>query len=156
MPRNLSATAIASQNAENTSEIWLVLLTIDHDLLAQPIRLVNNNEAITSNGNQYIACAFDVDLPGEDAEGPISARLRVDNVDRVIVNTIRSINSPPQITLQVVLASDPDVVEVEYTGLILRSTDFDQFVVSGELRFEDIVVEPIAETITPQHFRGLF
>jgi len=50
MPRSISSTAQAAINAQETDEIFLILLTISHDDLAEPIRVVSNNENITSNG----------------------------------------------------------------------------------------------------------
>lgn len=156
MPRSLSSTAIASANAQQTDEVWLVLLTIAHASLATPIRVVNNNESIVSRGQTYQWFPFEIELPGEDVDSPSRARLRIDNVDRTIVNTIRSISTPPTVTLEVVLASAPDVVEVSFSGLSLREVDYDAMSVTGELVFESIFTEPVTLTMTPARFPGLF
>lgn len=156
MSRSLSTRAIASANAQTTDEVWLVLLTISHSTLATPIRVVNNNEDVVSRGNTYQWFPFDIELPGEDVDSPSRARLRIDNVDRTIVNTIRSITTPPTVTLEVILASAPDVVEVSFTGLSLREVDYDAQSVSGELVFESIFTEPVTLTMTPARFPGLF
>jgi hypothetical protein len=156
MARSLSSTAIASANAQQTDEVWLVLLTIAHPSLATPIRVVNNNESIVSRGQTYQWFPFEIELPGEDVDSPSRARLRIDNVDRTIVNTIRSISTPPTVTLEVVLASAPNVVEVSFSGLSLREVDYDAMSVTGELVFESIFTEPVTLTMTPARFPGLF
>ncbi len=154
--RTLSAPAVASQNAENTAEVWLPLVTISHPALAEPIRVVGNNENITSNGNLFVAYDFKIVLPGEDPDNPAAAQLDIDNVDRVIVQTLREIDSPPMVVIQVILASSPDLVEIEFAGLVLRNATYDAMRVTGDLVFEEILTEPIATTLTPDKFPGMF
>lgn len=154
--RALSAPAVASQNAEQTGEVWLVLMSIAHATLAQPIRVANNNENITSNGHLYVAWEFELDLPGEDPENPGNARLRIGNIDPLIIQSLRAIASPPTVTLQVILASNPDLVEIEFAGLVLRNATYDAMQIRGDLAFEEILTEPVATTLTPAKFPGMF
>lgn len=156
MPRSLSTAAIASQNAQATSEVWLVLLTLSHPSMATPIRLVNNNENVVSRGNTFIAFPFEVELPGEDPDQPPKSTLRIDNVDRRVLQTLRSITAPPTVTLEVILASAPDQVEVSFTNMTLRNAQYDVSTVSGELTFDGIYTEPVTLTMTPSRFPGMF
>jgi hypothetical protein len=153
MSRALSSTAIASQNAEATGEAWLILVTIAHASMAAPIRVVANNENITSNGELFVAWDFDIVLPGED---PAQARLSIGNIDPLIVRALREISGPPSVTVQVVLSSDYDAVEVEFAGLVLRQAGYDPGTISGELVFEEILTEPVATTLTPAMFPGMY
>lgn len=155
MPRTLSATAIAALNAQETGEVWLVLLTISNPGITT-IRVVNNTENIVSRGNTFQAFPFEIELPGQDPDTPASARLRIDNVDKQIVEAIRSISTPPNITIEVILASQPDTVEIAFSDLTLRSVEYDVDSVRGELTFESIFSEPVTLTITPNRFPGLF
>lgn len=152
----LSAAAVASLTSENTSEVWIVLLTIDHPSLAAPIRVANDNVDCQSNGFNYIGLPFSIELPGEDAEEPGIATLEIPNVDRDIVAAGRSIVGPATCSIQVVLGSSPDYVEVSFYGLSLREMDWDTSIVRGRMRFETIVTEPCTYTITPERFPGLF
>ncbi len=156
MPRTLSNAALASMNAQQTGDVWLVLLTLSHATMPTPIRLVNNNEDVASRGNTYIAFPFEVELPGEDPDQPPKAMLRIDNVDRRVVQTIRSIVAPPTVTLEVILASAPDNVEVSFTNMTLRNAQYDASTVSGELTFDSIYTEPVTLTMTPNRFPGMF
>lgn len=156
MVRTLSGTAIASQNAEATEEVWLVLLTLEHDDLAEPLRVVNNIESIVSNGETYVGLPFRIVLPEDSENGPGEARLQIDNVDKLIVETLRTLQSPPTMSIQVVLASQPDTVEYLLTNMTLRDASYDDAVVEGVLRFEDLTVEAVSETITPERFPALF
>jgi len=156
MARALSTPAIASQNAEATGEAWLLLLTIVHTELAVPIRVVGNNENITSGGELFVAWDFEIVLPGEDPDNPDTARLSIGNIDPLIIRTLREISSPPSLTIQVVLASAPDTIEIEFAGLVLRNASYDAGTISGDLSFEEILTEPVATTLTPAMFPGMF
>lgn len=156
MARTLSAAALASAHAQETGEAWLVLLTITHPALAQPIRVTSDNQDTVSNGNTFQTFPFQITLPGEDPESPSRARLKIDNVDRSIVNTLRTITSAPSLMIQVVLASQPNVIEVEFTGLTLREAEYDAQSVIGDLVFEAIFVEPLTIQMTPARFPGMF
>jgi hypothetical protein len=156
MSRSISQTATFSSHDQQTEEVWLILLTIEHPDIDPPIRVVNNNENVTSRGDEFIAFPFDIDLPGDDPDQMPKARLRIDNIDRQVVVALRSIDSPPAVTIEVILASDPDTVEIAFEGLTLRNAMYDAQTVTADLAFEAILAEPIAVTITPQRFPGLF
>lgn len=156
MARGLSSAALASIHEQETDEVWLILVTIDHADLANPIRVVSNMEDITSNGETFVGLPFEIILPDENPDEPGEVMLRVDNVDKTIVETVRIIQSPPTVKVQVVLASQPDSIEAEIDGLTMRDVTWDVGVVEGRLRLDDLVVEPLSETITPARFPGLF
>lgn len=154
--RNLSSAALESLFSESTDEVWLVLITFDHPDLAQPLRFVNNTESVTSNGNLFIAFPFEIELPLSDKEDVGEVRLRIDNIDRQIVTTLRELESPPTATIQVILASQPDTIEIEFEGLTLRNAEFTALEVQASLRFEDITVEPVSLEMTPGRFPAMF
>lgn len=154
--RTLSQNALNSAFAQQTDEVWLVLLTIEHPSLATPLRFVNNMESVTSRGNLYVAFPFEIEFPEQDPDTAGEARITIDNIDRQIVQTIRSIASPPQVTLEVILASSPSTVEASFSGMVLRDVTYDALKVSGVLRFEDIMTEPLSVQMTPQRFPAMF
>jgi len=149
----VSATFKAAAYAQQTSEVFLKLLTIEHDDLASPIRVVDNTENIESNGETYLAAGFDVKLPDDDGRTTLS----VCNVDRVMVQAIRSIDSSPTISLSVIMASDPDTIEVGPFVMQLVDVGYDAFTISGTLSFDDFLIEPYpGDTFSPGQFKGLF
>ncbi len=156
MPRALTVQALASLNEQETDEVWLPLVTIAHEALADPIRAVANPENVTSRDMLFVGLPFELTLPDETEDGPGEVRLRIDNVDRMIVDTLREINTPPTVTVEVILASQPDTVELSVDNLTLRDARYDVVTVEGVLRFEDLTTEPIAEIISPERFPGLF
>jgi len=149
----VSATFKAAAYAQQTNEVVLVILEIDHDDLAAPIRVVNNTENITSGGDEYLAAGFDIKLPDDDGKTTIS----VCNVDRIMVQAIRSISSRPTVTISVILASDPDTIEVGPYIMELSEVSYDAFTVTGTLTFDNFLDEPFpGDKFNPGIFPGLF
>lgn len=138
------------------SNLPLVLLEIDHDDLAEPIRVVNNKTNITSNGDEYTAFPFEITLPDSNDDSPPRAKIRIDNVSREIGQAIRSISSPPSVTIRVIRQETPDIIEAEYVGMRLLQVPYDALSVEGVLEFEDLTREPFpAFTFSPANYRGI-
>lgn len=155
--RALSPAAVAAAHAEETGEVFLTLLTFEHPDIPAPIRVVNNHTDIVSRGNRYIGYPFDIVLPGEDPSRPQSASLRIDGVDGQIVSILRGLTSPPTVTLEVILASSPDLIEVAFEDLTLSSADWDATTITADLAYEDILNEPFpGDSFTPATTPGLF
>lgn len=157
LSRTLSQAARQAINAQETEQVFLLLLTIDHDDLAEPIRVVNNTQDITSRGDPYVAYPFEIALPGEDPESVARVTLRIDNVDRQIVQSLRQVQAPLAVALEVVLASSPDTVEAGPFNMTLVAAEYDALVVTGELAFEDVLNEPFpGHSYIPSEYPGLF
>lgn len=138
------------------SNLPLVLLEIDHTDLAEPIRVVNNKEDITSNGDVYTAFPFEIVLPDSNEDAPPRAKLRIDNVSREIGQAIRDITSPPSVTISVIRSATPDIIEMEFTGMKLTMVPYDALSVEGTLEFEDLSREPFpAHTFNPANYPGV-
>lgn len=157
MSRNVSAAARAALYSQQTGEVFLELISVEHEDLAEPMRFVYNTEEIVHLGNTYYPAAFRYEAAG-DVEGQArSARLTIGNIDRQIVEVIRSIKSPPTIVATVVMASSPDVIEVGPYTYILRDVKYNAHIISGELYDGDngqVAVPGL--TYTPYDFPGLY
>jgi len=157
MSRNVSATFKQAMFAQETSEAFLPLITLEHDDLDSPIRVVHNHTEITSNGNTFLPYAFQLMLPDDTERNVCQGKLTIDNVSREIIEAIRSISSAPTVTIQIVLASDPDTVEIEYSDFKLKEITYDAEWVSGNLVIETFSKEPFpGDSFTPGNFPGLF
>lgn len=155
--RTVSSTALAAMLAPETDEVFLVLLTIDEASLADPIRYVHDHQDVVSRGDTYFAAFFDLELPTERPDSIDSARISVDNVDRQIVQAIRLAQGRPTIRIEIVLASDPDTVEIGPFDFELQRAEYDAQTVSGILAFDDVVeVRAPLHTRTPHWFPDLF
>jgi len=153
----LSPVATSAVNSQETGEVFLTLLTIAHSLLPSPLYFVNDYNDCTSNGKLFLACPFTLTLPGTSVDAPPTATLTIDNTDEEIVKTIRGLTSPPYITISIVLASQPDVVEMTFSNLRLQTVDYDVHQVKGTLTYYNVLSEPWpGDTVTPSNHPGLF
>lgn len=156
MSRSLSSIARQALFAQETGEVFIVLLTIDHPQLSTPIRVCSDAVQCMSRGNVFVAFPFDIVLPN-DSDAPPQASLQIDNVSQEIAASIRSIGTPPSVTIEVVRASAPDTVEASLPAFQLTNVRYDTLLVQGDLVTEDLTSEPFpADMFTPSNFPGLF
>lgn len=158
MPRlNLTASAKEVINAQETGEALLFLLTIEHEDLPAPIRVVANTENITSQGRLFLAYPFQIILPVEDANTAPVGKLVIDNIDRTILSALGQLNSPPTVTLELALSSTPDVVEVGPVVFKWYNTQWTPVAITADLTFEDVLNQRFpGDLFTPADFPGLF
>lgn len=78
------------KNKLNSDSVWLVLLEITIPSVTEVIRIVNNNEDITWNGQTWQRFPFDIDTISENSNGEISQfTIKVSNVNNIIGNYVR-------------------------------------------------------------------
>ena len=158
MPRQLSLSAVQSLLAQETEKVWLVCLTIDHADLTSPIRLVNDKQDLTRTAGTFTAFPFQVTLPSEDEQETPRATLTIDNVDRTVIQALRSITSAPDITIEVVLQDSPNTVEAGPFEFQLHSITYDAQAIRGDLGYQsDFLNEGFPKlAFTPNTAQGLF
>jgi hypothetical protein len=135
MSNPISATANQAIREPETKQIFLVLLKISHTDLPSTLYFVNNNENVVSNGDIYEATAFRFTLPYKEGNTIAPAQLIIDNVDRRVVEAVRSITTPADIEASIVLASDPDTYEYGPLELSLTNVSYNASTVSGDLLY---------------------
>lgn len=112
---------------------------------------------IVSRGNNYIFLPLEVTLPGDDVSGSSRAQLVIRDVTSYITPLIRTLTAPPQITLELVLKSQPDIVEISFSGFYMTGISYTADQVSAELALIDYQLEPFpVHSFTPSYFPGLF
>lgn len=141
MPRELTRAQRRNLDSRRSSDPYLFLLTVTHPMLATPLRIAKNAEAVASQGFTFAKGWFEVDVPADRSEPP-QGRLSVPNVDREIAAIVLGLRTAPRIRLQAVLASDPDSVIEDYNHLYLREITGDARVLSGRLDSWRAVTEP--------------
>ena len=158
MPRNYSANLKETINSTGAAESPLILLEIAHADLATPIRVVNDNQDLVSNGNIFIALAFRVTLPDDLEQGLPRAVIAVDNVGRDLTAWIEASGGGQGATVRLmqVLRSAPDVIELDIT-LDLTNVKMNMLEVSGQLGYDDILNRPaVPLTYRPDVAPGIF
>ena len=159
MPRNLSTAALNEINSIDSGEVFLLLLTlVDTSSKGfDPIYIVNNNADITSQGQVYTAYAFSLILADDTGETLPQLSLTMDNVDVTLVEGMRSYTSPPQVSIQLIMASAPDNPEIEINDLVLRGVEYDKSTIRGTLIVEDVLNQKFpADRVTQTQYAGLF
>jgi len=158
MPRTISATALQAMFAQETGEVFLTCLTINHSTFASPILLVNDQVALVRTAGTFQPFAFAANLPAEQEDQVPQVQITIDNVDRSILQQIRTIGAEkPSITMEVVLASSPNTVEAGPFDFSILDIDYDANAITGTIGFEDILNTMFpGETYTPTNSRGLF
>lgn len=154
MSRTLSAPAWAAARELHNSDVWLVLLTIE--INGDHYFVVNNNESVTSNGQLYTAYPFSLTLPTDTLDDVPAVRLEIGNVDQLLVDGLRAAVSPPRFALQVVLASQPDVVEFVLDDLLLEESQIDAQRITGNLVLDDVFNVNFGGQYDPPQCPGLF
>lgn len=164
--RQVSAAARQAVYEQETGEVFVILLTIDHPNFTQPIMVssdptqllpISNVRGTISRGNEYPFLPFTIDLPNQDDTGIAKARISIDNIDRTMVNAVRTANSALSVTVEIVLSSSPDIIEVSIPDFRIDHVTYDSMTISGDLSVEYYDLEPYSKLrFTPSNFPGMF
>lgn len=148
----------ATVNSTGATEAPLLLLEIAHADLAQPIRVVNDNQDLLRDGHTFTAMAFRATMPDDSEERLPRAALSIDNVGRELTQWLELSGGGQGATVRMiqVLRSVPDLIEWEVT-LDINDVRIDMLEVSGSLGFDDILNLPaIPLTYRPDVAPGIF
>lgn len=172
--REISLTTRLSGEEASSSAVEVALLEISHVTLAAPIRLSTDpTERLGTEPLAYgtrsawrgadpetepfLFLPIAAELPGDQDDVPAAATLRLANLSAEIGAALRSITSPAAVAIGVVMATSPDLAEVEFDGLLLVAASGD----AGEIRLE-LSRRPIEDESVPMdrftrdRFPGLF
>jgi hypothetical protein len=151
----MSRQGTIAANAISSDAAWLVLLTFT--LPGEPpLRVVNNTEPVTSRGDTFEPTAFEITLPTDDGEQLPKVQLEIVNVDGIVLDWVRKFPVAPNLKLEIVLSTQPDVVERSIDFLKLTSVDYDSLTISGTLLVENVLSAGYGGQYSPFEFPGLF
>lgn len=157
MSRTVSSLTRQALYAAETGEAFLILLTLNHASLSTPIRVTSDSVETTSRGNVFAAFPFELVLPDDQDKVSPRARLVIDNIDRQIVQAVRTLSSAPTVLIEIVRAESADTVEAQFVDFKLTNVSYDSHRVEGVLTIEDFTAEPFpAATFSPSLFPSLF
>lgn len=155
--RILSPQAASSIIARETEEVFLACLTLTHPDL-DTIRIVNNTQTVIRVVGSYQPYPFEAELPEDtDAASP-NVTIRIDNCDREVTRKLRELEGVPKCTLEVILASSPDTVEVGPFDFAVLSAEYDAMLISVSLGYEEDFLNQAVpgQSYTPTDSPGLF
>ena len=153
--------------AQEGGEVPIFLLTITHPEFAEPIYLSTDpTERFSmdpvmyrtqSRGIDFLYAGIDVTLPDEQDKSPPASKLTIANVTRDIIPLARSVSTPPSVTIEAVLASDLDTVEMTWPAMDMSNLTYDASFLNFDLTIDALVTEPYpGGTFSPADFPGLF
>lgn len=156
--RQLSATALEAVLTQSTDEVFLTTVRISHDSLPQDLRFVNDPNPLVRSDGTYLPAAFEFRLPDDVQDNVPQGEIVLDNVDRQIIQAVRPLQTAPEIEVCIVLASQPNTVEVGPMSFHLKQFDYDANIIRGRLGYQEDFLNtgfPRYE-FTPQTTPGLF
>ncbi len=137
-------------------ELWCWLLTLTHPALPSgPLRLAAGpTSAVVSRGQTFEPYAFAVDAA--PADGPAEATVKLDNLDRRLVEAIKGSRTRASVLLELIRASAPDIVEKALPLMDLVEGDWDLPSIELSLSTPDDSEEPaVRHSYTPSFAPGL-
>lgn len=165
--RSLSLTMRRAISGSESGEIAVVLLTISHPSLAEPIRLSSDPTArisdvplrygTISRSQTYTFFPFVFQWPDDVGERAPVATIQLENVSRELIALIRSADSRATVSMELVLASSPSIVEQACPIFDLNNVSYNADTISLELSMDSYSTEPYpAGRFNPAGFPGLF
>lgn len=125
MARQVSLRALTATLAEETGDAWAILLTITHPTLSTPFRITSYGVTVTSRGLTFLPFWFDVAFPDELAGEFAATELTLDAVDVSVLAALRAAGTTrPLVSIEMVLAGQPDTVEMSAPDLELSTFQF--------------------------------
>jgi len=161
--RRVSLNARQAVDAQSTDEIEAVLIVVESNELDAPLRFSTDNAVRISDDpisyatlstwfgadpetEPYLFILASAEVPGDEEGVAASSAIILENVSTRIGKLLRSFTKPPTVHMAVVLASSPDLPEVEFRGMVMGDASGD----ASEVRIE-VSRRLIEEEIAPMH-----
>lgn len=153
----ISPAATEAVLAEETEKVFLHLLDIETSG-GVVLRVVDNNQPVTSRGNEYVPVAFTIVLPEQTENAPKPCRLAIDNTDLAIYTAIKQATGQDiTVTVYVIMADTPDVYERGPLKYRLRNVSASKESIEGEVYDFYLIDRKFPkDTYSPEDFEGLF
>lgn len=149
-------------------EVFIALLEIDCDALAEPVRISTDpterwgsaplRYGTRALGYEWVYAGIGVTLPATGDEASTSVPLTIDIVSPEIAELVKLTLAPARVTLRLVTRSTPDVVEGEWRRMEAKvgTADQDAGTVVIEVQRIPVMDEPtVLDRLTVDKFPGL-
>lgn len=155
-----SAAALQAMYSQHTDQVPIILAMVDSgDNPGNPpfpLRFASNGEEIVSNGETFNAGVFGFIPSDEDASQEKRLRIVIPGPPTAFIVQMRLAIQPPTLVIQLILASDPDTIQRQWSANLRRVTaDATAFI--AELDFDRFTAVPFpADRYSVGKFPGLF
>ena len=142
----LSTGAVEQIRSREKEQAVLTLVTISPP--AKPVvRLVDNTEDVTSNGNLFTGFPVRVDLSADDGDTLQQVVLVFDNTTLEMIDWLRSVAEPIPVTLQTIFSDTPNTIEQSISDLIIRKVTYTANSITAVLLADDDLNQAIPSDI---------
>jgi hypothetical protein len=165
MAPSLDFTAAAA--GAETDEVVIALVTITHAGSGDVGRVSSDNTVrlsddpllygTVSRGQTFYFVPFELTVPDSQDEAPPQARLVLREVTPALIALIRASQTPAEILIELVLASEPDTLELAFPVLEVSHATYDAGQLTLQLQAPRLTQEgyPLG-SFTPSSFPALF
>lgn len=158
MSRQISAAALEAVLSQETDKLFLTTVRISHASLDADLRFVNDRAQLIRSDGTYLPAAFEFRLPDDLEDNIPRGEIVLDNTDRQIVEAVRSLQTAPEIEVNIVLADQPNTPEIGPMQFTLKQFNYNAQTIRGRLGYdEDFLSQAVpAYTFNPRTAPGLF
>lgn len=126
----------------HTERVFIMLLEITHPRLIDPVRMTTDGQDTAHDGKTFLTFPFQVTLPDDRERSLPTAQLVIPNIDLSIIELIRSVDSPADVWMALVLDSDTEAIERGPWRLKLKDVTYDVEAIRGNLSPVSLLSEP--------------
>lgn len=154
--QNLSSELREQLYGQASGDPFLMLVTLQHESFEE-IRFVNDVVDISSRGKDYMAFPIEIVLAPDDGASTREVSMKFDNVSLELIHELRTVTTSIDVEIEMVLASNPDKVQIQLGELKLRNITYNSKTISAKLYMDDFLsTEMASEKYTPTVFPGIF
>lgn len=151
----LSNEVKAQMFAQESDDPFLTLVTLSNPFFIA--RLVNNSSDISSRGFTYTAFPMKIRMPVDDGDDVRDFSIEFDNTSLDLITSLRSVTGDIGVTVELILASMPNVVQMSYDNMLVKTISYNAQRVSARIVLDSfLAVQMTGESYTPTNFPGLF
>lgn len=172
--RRVSLNARTSSDSATSAEVEVALIMIEHPALDAPVRLSTDPTERLSieplmygtrtnwmdsdpSSEPFLFVLASAELPSDLEDAPAAASIVLENVGSDIAELMRSFTDQPSVHIAVVMASSPDLVEVEYRGMVMTGASGNANEISIDVSRAPIEEESVPmDRFTKDRFPGVF
>jgi len=165
---NLSPEALKALFSSDSDDTLLILLTLSGSNIVTPIRISDGYTqrlsetddeivyGVVSAGLEYAFLPFELILPTEE-DASLNCSIVIHDVTRRLLPEIRKLTTAPTCSIDLVLQSEPDIVEISLGDFLLGNITYSDTTISANLTVQSYENEPFPSgTFTPGYFQAMF
>ncbi len=113
-------------------DMGLLLLTLNHIQLSDPIRVAASDSDVVSRGLTFFGWPMQPRLPTQGSNAKRGGII-IQNVDPRIGRLVRGLKGDISVLFEYVSRDVPDEVETDFGGLFLRNVEVNDFTIQGDV-----------------------